>query len=249
MNTGIKWIVAAGAAALVATFLLPLIPRATTPPRAPAAATPASAEAPETRSLTAASPTNTLPLNLSEHYNALLHQQWNRTSYPGDDLSELPPGEHEFNGVRFDIEGVIQLQGGEWQRRGLRFPTAVEGIAVQRNCRYLYLLHADAGAKAEPGTAVAKLVLHYSDGVSSVIDIQHDVHVKDWWSYNRPPPSDPNTVVAWTGQNKAAARQRTSIRLYMTRFENPYPEKRLETLDYVSAMAAPGPFMVGLTLE
>jgi hypothetical protein len=71
----------------------------------------------------------------------------------------------------------------------------------------------------------------------------------DWWDYGRPPPSDPGTVVAWTGQNKATARMGKSLRLYLTCFDNPQPGKRLETLDYVSALAAPGPFLAALTVE
>lgn len=196
-----------------------------------------------------ASTTNTVPLDLSPVINAQLDQQWNITSYPGDDLAELPRGLHEFDGVVFDVRGVVQLQGRVWKKRGCPFPEKVEGIPVHRACRSLYLLHADGGAHAPTGAAVALLVLHYSDGTLADIPIQHDIHVKDWWSYGRPPPSDPNTVVAWVGQNKATARMGRSVRLYKTRFDNPYPEKRVETLDYVSAMEDPGPFMVALTVE
>ncbi len=193
--------------------------------------------------------TNMVPVDLTAHFNARLNQQWNRTSYPGDDLAELPTGPQEFCGVRLDIRGLIQLQGRVWQRRGLRYPEQVDGIPIQRVCRYLYVLHADGGAHAQTGAAVAHLVLHYGDGTTAAIPIEHDVHVKDWWSYDRPPPSDPNTRVAWTGQNKGAAGRGTSIRLYLTRFDNPYPKKRIETLDYVSAMEEPGPFLVALTTE
>jgi hypothetical protein len=195
------------------------------------------------------SATNTVPVELTSHFNARLDQQWNRTSYPGDDLAELPTGPQEFHGVRLDIRGVIQLQGKEWQRRGLRYPEQVAGIPIQRSCHYLYVLHADGGARAPTGATVASLVLHYGDGTTAAIPIQHDVHVKDWWTHNQPPPSDPDTVVAWTGKNQATARMGNSNRLYLTRFDNPQPKKQIETLDYVSAMEAPGPFMVALTVE
>jgi hypothetical protein len=74
-------------------------------------------------------------------------------------------------------------------------------------------------------------------------------HVKDWWNYGRPPPTDPDTVVAWKGQNKATARLGRSLWLFKTRFANPHPEKRVESLDYVSTMATPGPFVVAMSLE
>jgi hypothetical protein len=197
----------------------------------------------------AVAPTNMVALNLTNFFNADLDVPWNGTSYPGDDLAELPRGLQKFDGVRFDIQGVIQLSGREWKKRGLRYPEKVEGMPVQRACRYLFLLHADGGAKAPNGTTVARVVLHYNDGTTAEIPIQHDIHVKDWWNYGQPPPSDPNTVVAWTGQNQATARMGKSIRLYKTRFENPFPPKRIESLDYVSAMEDPGPLLVAVTLQ
>jgi hypothetical protein len=193
--------------------------------------------------------TNGVTLELETFFNAQLDLPWNPTSYAGDDLAELPRGVQEFGGVRFHVRGVIQLQGGEWKRRGLKYPEKVEGIPIQRACRSLYLLHADGGAPAPVGTTVATLVLHYQDGTSAEIPIQHGVHLNDWWSYGRPPPSDPNTVVAWTGQNQATAQKGNSIRLYMTRFDNPQPTKTVVSLDYISAMAAPGPFLVALTVD
>jgi hypothetical protein len=192
---------------------------------------------------------NTVPIALSNFFNAQLDKPWNPTSYPGDDLGNLPRGVQVFDGVRFDIRGAIQLQGGTWKERGCQFPEKVEGIPVQRSCRCLYVLHADGGARAPAGATVAVLVWHYKDGTSAELPIRHDIHVKDWWSYGRPPPSDPNTLVAWEGQNQATARMGNSIRLYKTRFENPFPRKLVATLDYVSAMAEPGPLLVAVSVE
>jgi hypothetical protein len=228
-------------ALLAALFLCRWLLQQTAPVAAPAP--------PPAERSSAAAPTNSVPVDLSTVINAQLDLQWNTTTYPGDDLAELPRGWHEFDGVTFDVRGVVQLQGRVWQKRGCPFPEKVEGIPVHRVCRFLYLLHADGGAHAPTGVAVALLVLHYNDGTLAEIPIQHDIHVKDWWSYGRPPPTDPNTVVAWVGQNKATARMGRSVRLYKTRFDNPYPAKPIETLDYVSAMEDPGPFLVALTVQ
>jgi hypothetical protein len=190
-----------------------------------------------------------VPVELAAQFNAQLDQPWNSTSYAGDDLAELPRGRQVFAGVPFAIRGVIQLQGGVWKERGCTFPEKAQGIPVHRACRCLCLLHADGGASARPGTTVATLVLHYRDGTEAALAIKHDIHVKDWWDYGRSPPSDPGTVVAWTGQNKATAGRGNRLRLYLTRFDNPQPAKAVETVDYVSAMAPPGPFMVAMTVE
>ena len=244
INTTKKWIAAAAVVALVGAMVELLVFRALRHCAEPRAVPVESPRDPEP----VATATNPVPLDLKPFLNGQLDKPWNPTSYPGDDLAELPVGVQELDGVRFDIRGLVQLSGRVWKQRGCPFPEKVEGIPVRRPCRYLYLLHADGGAPCPPGTTVALLVLHYDDGTQAELPIQHDIHVKDWWSYGHPPPSDPNTVVAWTGQNEATARMGNSIRLYRTRFDNSHPEKQVETLDYVSAMADPGPFLVALTV-
>jgi len=118
--------------------------------------------------------TNPVPLDLARFINAQLDVQWNTTTYPGDDLAELPRGVQEFDGVAFDIRGVIQLQSQVWKQRKCPFPEKVEGIPIQRACRFLYLLHADGGSQAPTGTPVALLLLHYQDGTQAEIAILHD---------------------------------------------------------------------------
>jgi hypothetical protein len=55
--------------------------------------------------------------------------------------------------------------------------------------------------------------------------------------------------VAWTGRNPPAEHHGARIRLFETRFVNPEPEKQIQTIDYVSAMADSAPFMVALTID
>jgi hypothetical protein len=147
------------------------------------------------------------------------------------------------------VQGVIQLQGGEWAKRGHRFPERVDGIQVGRVCRRVHILHATGGFADPPGTTVAWLILHFNDGTEQKFDIVSNVHVKDWWGWRPANLSDPNTVVAWTGQSPATAQKGISNRLFRTTFINPQPGKRVDTIDYVSAMAGSGPFLVALIAE
>jgi hypothetical protein len=194
-------------------------------------------------------PANAVAVELSPHLNGALQRRWIPSSYDGDDLSALPRGPQVLGGVTFDVQGVIQLQGLEWKRRGHEFPERVDGIRVGRACNRLHLLHATGGFADPPGTTVAWLVLHYGDGTEEKLAIQQNVHVKDWWAWRPANLSDPNTVVAWTGQSPATAQKGISNRLFRTTFTNPQPGKRLDTIDYVSAMAGSGPFLVALTAE
>jgi len=40
-----------------------------------------------------------------------------------------------------------------------------------------------------------------------------------------------------------------TLRLYLTSYENPHPDKEVVSVDYVSAMAMAAPFLVAMTIE
>jgi hypothetical protein len=190
-------------------------------------------------------------VDLSTHYNGGLDTSWT-ASYGNNYLAALGDGRHTLKGVPFEIHGVVQLQGGEWQRRAFEFSESVDGIRVGAVGRRLHILHANSAFNDPPGTTVARLVLHYADGQQAEFAIQQGVHLLDWWQYRKAPlkhTTDPNTVVAWTGSNPAAEHQGARIQLFDTAFINPHPEKEIQFIDYTSAMAGSAPFMVALTIE
>lgn len=198
-----------------------------------------------------AKPGSFAPVDLSAHYNGGLDKSWT-PAYGNNDLAALGEGQRILKGIPFEIRGVVQLQGAEWQKRGYIFPETVEGIAVGTTGRRIHLLHATSAIADPPGTPVAALTLHYSDGIQTRFDIRQGVEVLDWWDWPRAPvtkPADANTVVAWTGSNPAAEHQGARIRLFDTAFTNPYPDKEIQSIDYSSAMAGSAPFMVALTIE
>jgi hypothetical protein len=154
--------------------------------------------------------------------------------------------------VPFDIQGVVQLQGQEFKRRGYALPEGIIGIPVESRARGIHILHANSGAEDPVGTTVASLVLHYSDGQQTELAIRHGIHLLDWWVWPSAPlkaAQDPNTTVAWTGRNPPAEHHGARIRLFETWFANPESEKPIQTIDYVSGMAQSAPFMVALTIE
>jgi len=189
------------------------------------------------------------PVDLSRHTNGVLHTSWLPNEDPGNNLATLPTGRQEFGGVVFDVRGLLQLQGQCWVKRRYVLPEKVAGMPVGRACRRVHILHANSGFGDPIGTTVASLVLHYADGAQAELEIQHLVHVLDFWDYKQQMPADANTVIAWTGDSPATARRRLGVRLCRTTFDNPHPRKRVESIDYVSAMAGSAPFLVALTVE
>ncbi len=190
-----------------------------------------------------------LPVDLSRHTNGSLHTSWLPNEDPGNNLASLPVGRQELGGVLFDVQGLIQLQGQCWVKRRYVLPEQVKGMPVHRGCQRVHLLHANSGYGDPLGTTVASLVLHYADGEQAQLDIRHRENVLDFWAWKPATPTDTNTVVAWTGESPATKRRGFGVRLCRTTFENPEPQKVIETIDYVSAMAGSAPFLVALTVE
>ena len=156
-----------------------------------------------------------------------------------------------FDGVAFNAAGLIQLAGGyDVAQTNNPYPVSVEGIPVNRFCHQLHLLHGMTGG-ADDQTLVAKLVLHYGDGTTADLDIIDGQQVYGWWfKGDGNPPLAGNTKVAWIGDNPTAKRNGFRIWVFKTSFIKPKPGKRVETIDYVSALTPNGaPFLLALTAE
>jgi hypothetical protein len=61
----------------------------------------------------------------------------------------------------------------------------------------------------------------------------------------------PGTERAWTGSNPYVRKFQPefSLILYKTTFDNPQPEVKIATVDFVSTETIACPFFVGLTVE
>ena len=53
----------------------------------------------------------------------------------------------------------------------------------------------------------------------------------------------------WVGRNAATKEAKIYLRLYLSVWENPHPEKTVASLDYVSAMTDAAPFCAAITVE
>jgi hypothetical protein len=173
-----------------------------------------------------------------------------------NNLSALAAGVHTFNGVSFDVQGIVKLEGKPFAGGDEKFPTRIN-IPISDKCSRLYLLHG-ASHLDTPGARIGWLLLHYQDGSTARIDINGGEHVLDWWGpiYNTDSgvgryTTSPETELAWAGSNSDIKENAGdfSLRLYKTAFANPHPERAISSIDYVSALSGASPFLAGLTID
>jgi WD40 repeat protein len=206
-----------------------------------------------------------LLLDLSIFYNAGFRGNWHG-DLRENDLSELPVGTQRLAGVSFDVRGLIQIGNIPESAKDFpfiqasnvfetnRFPQEILGIPVGRACRSLNFLHAaiNAGTEtsAKAGEQIGFYRLHYASRQLREIPIVLGKDVTDWWTQNNEPsPSAGGPVVAWTGTNGDSRRENRSIRLFKTHWENPLPDDKIETIDFVSSHLLAAPFLVAITVE
>lgn len=200
--------------------------------------------------LAPAVPTNVPPriirtIELTNFYNCALTNAINmgRLKVHPNNLGEFPAGEGEYGGMLFAVRGMIQLGGA--------YPKQRHGITIGGRAHGLHILHGTAGL-TDDGTEIARLVLHYADGAEQPLAINYGDHVRDWWKWKK--TEDPNvgadSELAWTGSNRFAAAKNVEIRVYCSTFANPFPDKLIESIDYIrTAGTSCTPFMLGLTVE
>jgi eukaryotic-like serine/threonine-protein kinase len=184
-------------------------------------------------------------IDLSAHFNALLSEAGN----PAATNSEvLPRGLQKFDGVEFDLRGVVQLAGTTLMAWGTRvFPEAMAGIAIGERCNRLHLLMSTT-AFSEGGTRVASIFIKYDDGSVHEMPIVAGEHVGDWqtWPTAAKPP---RAREVWTGRQVPSRTWSRSLSWYKVTWENPRPDVVITQIDFVSAMTGAAPYLLAITVE
>ena len=189
---------------------------------------------------------------------------------PLDDLGNLPRGEQTLAGVTFQIgERPIQL-GSEYLPQA---PDQVVGIPVHREVARLYVLH--AGGYADPylgnrrsdtienyvprpfrsspfdgvpdGTTIGYYRVRYADGSDEWIAIAEGEDVRDWCKWEG--VSLPRGAIAWQTRNELTRVHGNPICLFVGAWENPYPNRKVATIEYISAGTRAAPFCAAITVE
>ena len=195
-------------------------------------------------------PTHT-PINLQPKANHPLNRPLPRGQ--GNNLADLPTGKQTFAGVPFEI-GPKYLHLGSQAVTGM--PTKVEGIAVKQSAKRLHFLHAAShsgvhkndGSGQPDGSMIGKYVIKYEDGSVVDIAILYGDHLRDWWNWDKSKPTS-DAKVAWEGTNSYAQRFKITVRLFVTSWDNPSPEKTIASIDFESSNEQSAPMLVAVTAE
>jgi WD40 repeat protein/Flp pilus assembly protein TadD/energy-coupling factor transporter ATP-binding protein EcfA2 len=188
-------------------------------------------------------------IDLTKFYNHSLFEQAYRVqgkkSNDGSLWHRLPIGLSRFNGVAFDVRGMIRLSGGTVA--GSTFsrplPAAVKEIEVQRRADWLHFLHNVKVADFIPvGDEVGYYQLHYVDGETRRLPIRYGHDVAAWLGNEFELPTQ--GALAWN-----EGRYQRHKTLYHSTWENPRPQVAIATVDFVSTNSMAAPFLVAISLE
>jgi hypothetical protein len=193
-------------------------------------------------------------IDLQPKANQKLADNFHNQDFQGNNLTQLPQGESVFGDVRFKIEDkLIQLNCKYIEDK----PDKVEGILVGKKFATLYLLHATGfGAFGNPGdplyiqdgTAIGHYTVKYEDNSEEIIPIVYGEDVRDWFNHDQSKPATRGKV-AWEGENEFARQFNAKLRLYLTAWKNPKPDKKVLTIDYTrEGESVAAPFCVAMTV-
>jgi hypothetical protein len=185
-------------------------------------------------------------LDLTRYYNAPLSETW--LGKDSATLAPLPQGLQTLAKVEFDVRGLVQA--GSQTLVDKRYPRQIKGIAVHRKCAQLHFLHGACHATAaDDGVQIASYFVHYAGNPARLeIPVVCGRDVRDWIAPPDEPPAPPELTVAWVGHSFAKSPAET-LRLFTTTWTNLAPDAEIESVDFVSNMAGPAPFLVAITAE
>jgi hypothetical protein len=178
--------------------------------------------------------------------NVKMDENLHSDRFANNNLKSLPTGKQKFGEVEFEIgDGVLQLGSSNVTTK----PNKIEGIKVGRTLKKLHFLQA-TGYNTEPDTIIGKYVINYDDKTTAEIEIVYGKDVVDWWAYpDQVAPTNGKAV--WEGENEASKGFDAKIKLYLKTWENPKPDKKVVTIDFVATKPeqAAAPFCVAITAE
>lgn len=192
-------------------------------------------------------------IDLTDYYTAALDDDWMVSA--GSNLKRLPKGIRLFENVKFDIRGVVQLGGinmykesdytEEEQKK--HYPEEVNGIKVNQKASILYFLHASAWG-VENNKEVGQYIIQYEDGTSNIISLRYMDALRDWW-FTREDEMPKNATQAWTGLNDLTEKRGAQIALFNYTWVNPFSDKTIRSIDYISTMTEAAPFLIAISVS
>ncbi len=155
----------------------------------------------------------------------------------------LPRGRQVLDGVPFQIEGVVALDGGS------KGKTNVSHIPVGRAFERLHLL---AATRNSGNDAVAATIqLTYADQSTASLELRFGRHLRQWfgpWHKKQDTVTDTNCVQAWEALASDPAESDNILRLLHVALTNPFPDKTVTSLSAQTSKARMGLLLVGASV-
>jgi len=178
--------------------------------------------------------------------NVKMDENLHSDRFENNNLKSLPTAKQKLGDLTFEIgDGVLQLGSSNVTTK----PNKIEGIKVGKPAKKLHFLQG-TGYNTADDTVVGKYVVHYADKSTAEIEVVYGKDVVDWWAYpDQKAPTKGKAV--WEGENPASKMFEAKIKLYAMTWENPKPDKKIETIDFVAPNPeqTAAPFCVAITLD
>ena len=168
---------------------------------------------------------------------------------PAGDMRVMPLGRQTFAGVPFDVIDPAANKGKSCLVLGgsvkTYFPERVDTIAVGRKATHLYFLIAPTYCAPRPGMKIGKLVFHYPwGGFGTTREIFFELEVgKNATDWTKMTDTLPEAAVAF---ETAHPKWDEMVGALVIPWENPVPEEKIESIDFVSYGKAI-PILVAIT--
>ena len=186
------------------------------------------------------------PVDLTQHYN-----KKSDSFAPGSSWSAAPWGERTYDGVPFELGGVLEVTGIDAARNlGDVYHGRYTGMPVENSGAWIHVVHG-VGWKEADGMPIARLTLHYKNGRTSTMVIKYGVNVRNWWVESSEVDSrlaDIDSRQIWSAPNPENVGRPVTLRLYKSSFPNPHPSWIVSTIDIESLFSHATPAVLAVTI-
>jgi hypothetical protein len=189
-------------------------------------------------------------VDLTEYFGTCLDDDW--FNHGGHDYHDLPKGLQTFDGVNFDVRGLIILAGTRSIKiSGLVLPESIRSMPVNRIGKFIHFLHVSAfGACVDGsgrGAQIGSYILNYANGEKQTIPLVYGKNIMDWWV----DPAEGHVSEAkevWVGSNAATRSRGMQIRVIKYSWPNPLPDQIINSFDFVSEIQNSAPMLLAVTV-
>lgn len=173
-------------------------------------------------------------------------QWWTGTAGSSDleELVEIAQDGHEFEGpggemVSFKVEDANLCIYGT---NSAQNPISIEDIKVGMQAEAVFFVHMTGWENM--GAPSYKFVMNYQDGSKGELLMESGINSDDW-CHVPTPLQDENSIWLWQETGVTCGQ----VAVIATKWENPFPGKRIKTIDFVSLEtgAVPGLFAISLS--